>query len=85
MVNRIIKERPNDPLSAIAQALLQQSRKSYPTFDKLTARRIFIQDNPQTETLQISVYLTYQGRSALRYKHTFAFDTEEQDRMMFDD
>ena len=84
-MNRVIKERPADPLSAIAQLLLSQSRKSYPTFDKLTARRIFIGDNSACETLKISVFLTYQGRSALRYKHTFAFDSEEQERLLFDD
>ena len=72
-------------MSSIAQLLLSQSRKSYPTFDKLTARRIFVADNPNCETLKISVFLTYQGRSALRHKHTFAFDTEEQDRLLFDD
>ena len=59
IVNRIIKERPSDPLSAIAAALLQQSRKSFPTFDKLTARRVFIGDNSQLETVKIGVYLNY--------------------------
>ena len=42
-------------------------------------------DNPQCETLKISVFLNYQGRSALRHRHTFAFDTEEQERLLFDD
>ena len=59
IVNRVIKERPVDPLSKIAMYLLQQSNKSYPTFDKLRARRIFIGDNPQCETVSISVYLNY--------------------------
>lgn len=85
VVNTVIKERPACPLSAIATYLLQSSRKSYPTFDKLTARRIFIGDNAQLETVRISVFLNYQGRSAMRYRHTFAFDPEEQDRLLFDD
>ena len=84
IVNKVIKERPDDPLSVIAQMLLSQSRKSYPIFDRLTARRIFVADNPQCETLRISVFLNYQGRSALRFKHNFSFDTEEQDRFLFD-
>ena len=85
IVNKVIKERPADPLSTIAQMLLTQSRKSYPTFDKLTARRVFVADNPSVETLKISVFLNYQGRSALRYRHTFAFDTEEQGWFLYDD
>ena len=85
IVNRVLKERPSDPLSAIASSLLRQSHKSYPTFDRLTARRVFIGDNPSCETVKICVYLIYQGRSALRYKHTFAFDTEEQGRFLYDD
>lgn len=59
IVNRICKERPADPLSSIAMYLLQQSRKSYPTFDKLTARRIFIADNISCETIRINVWLNY--------------------------
>ena len=85
VVNTVIKERPACPLSAIASYLLQSSGKSYPTFDKMTARRIFIGDNLQLETVKISVHLNYQGRSAMRYRHTFAYDPEEHDRMLFDD
>ena len=46
---------------------------------------MFIADNPQCETLKISVFLNYQGRSSIRHKHAFAFDAEEQDRLLFDD
>lgn len=84
-MNKIIKERPQDPLSEIAKNLLMQSQRSYPIFDRLSARRIFIGDNPNSETLRISVFLSYQGRSCMRYKHNFAFDTEELDRFLFDD
>jgi len=59
VVNTVMKERSACPLSAIASYLLQSSRKSYPTFEKMTARRIFIADNPQLETVNISVYLNY--------------------------
>jgi len=85
IVNQVIKERPSDPLSAIAFHLLKKSRKSYPVFDKMTARRIFVADSPQCESLKINVFLTYQGRSALRYSHNFAFDPEEVNRFLFDD
>ena len=85
IVNKVIKERPADPLSKIAMYLLQQSRKSYPTFDKLKARRIFVGDNLQCETIRISVHLNYQGRSAVRYRYNFSFDPEELERILFDD
>lgn len=65
--------------------LLSESHKSYPTFDRLQARRIFAADNPQIETLRISVFLTYQGRSALRHQFNFGFDPEELDYFLFDD
>ena len=50
IVNRVLKERPADPLLTIAQSLMNQSTgtKSYPTFDKLQARRVFINDNTAT-------------------------------------
>ena len=46
IINKVIKDRPSDPLSAIATLLLTKSRGSFPTFDRLTARRVFIGDNP---------------------------------------
>ena len=59
VVNKVIKERPADPVQTIAQMLLLQAKKSYPTFDKLVARRVFIQDNPALQTVKIGVYLTF--------------------------
>jgi len=86
IVNRVIKERPGDPLSEIAKYLLQQSRKTYPIFDKLKARRVFIGgDNPSSETLRISVYLYFHGRSGLRYQYYFSYDPEEQNLILYDD
>ena len=86
IVNRVIKERPEDPLSTIAKYLLKEARKCYPTFDKLKARRVFIGgESSSTETLRIDVYLTYHGRSGLRYQYYFSFDPEEQNRILYDD
>ena len=85
MVNRTLKERPQDPLAAIARQLLQQSSKSYPTFDRLHARKVYIQNQPGRQTFKIDVFMTFKGRSGLRAQHVFAFDNEEIDRMLYDD
>ena len=58
--------------------------KSFPTFDKLQARRVYLNDNPATQSVAISVYLTYKGRSKLRYRHTVSYDAEEQDLVLYD-
>ena len=58
--------------------------KSFPTFDKLHARRVYLNDNPATQSVAISVYLTYKGRSKLRYRHTVSYDAEEQDLVLYD-
>ena len=42
-------------------------------------------ENLQVQTLEIGVWLSYQGRSALRYRYNFSYDPEEIDRIMFDD
>ena len=64
--------------------MITKARKSYPTFEKLVARRIFIQDNPAIQTVKIGVYLTYQGRTSLRYQHLFSFDSEEHELILYD-
>ena len=85
IVNRVIKERPTDPLLTIAQSLMNQSTKSFPTFERIHARRVYLSDNPATQSVKIGVYLTYKGRTCLRYKHTVSYDMEEQDLILFDD
>lgn len=42
IVNRVVKERPEDPLSQIASMLLAKSTRSFPTFDKIVARRVYL-------------------------------------------
>jgi len=68
----------------IASALLDKATNSFPIIDKLVAKRVFLLDNPLYQTLKISVYLHFQGRSALRYTHILAYDPEEQDKFLYD-
>ena len=86
IVNRVLKERPADPLLTIAQSLMNQSTgtKSYPTFEKLQARRVFLNDNTAAQSVRINVFLTYKGRTSLRYKHIVGYDNEEHDLLLFD-
>lgn len=83
-VNNVLKKRPADPLSDMAMMLLQASGTSFPTFDKFQARRVYLQESPTLQTFQIQVYMGYQGRVGLRYKHTFSYDQEELGTMLFD-
>lgn len=66
-VNRILKEKPADPLSEIASLLMNASQKSYPTFAGFKARNIFLQDNVTLQSVRISVFLSYKGRKGLKY------------------
>ena len=59
VVNRVLKERPSDPIQAIASELQKLSPPTYPQFEKLSARRVFLQDNPSMQSLKIHVYLTH--------------------------
>lgn len=84
VVNRVLKERPSDPLGAIAKSLLLQSSRSFPTFDRLNARKASVGNQLGKQTLKIDVFLTFKGRPGMRYQHVFAFDTEEADKMLLD-
>lgn len=64
---------PSDPLSALAGQLFEKANKSYPVFDNIKARKIFLNDL-STVTLELKVFLTYQGRTELRHTHFMTFD-----------
>ena len=80
-----MKERPTDPLSSIAQSLLLSAKKSFPTFEKFEAKKVYVQNQLNKYTLKIDVFLNFKGRSSLRYQHTYAFDPEEWDKMLYDE
>ena len=50
-LNKVLRERPAEPLSAIAGQLLTSATKSYPVFEKFEASRIFLQESLQYQTL----------------------------------
>jgi hypothetical protein len=63
---------------------LLSSKKSFPTFVKFDARRVFGQDTVRKQTIKIGVHLDFKGRISLRYEHILAYDPEEHGQMMFD-
>lgn len=62
-INKVLREQPADPFSSMAAIFLASSKKSYPVFQKFEARRIFLENNSKYQTFQISVYMSYKGRS----------------------
>lgn len=76
-LNEVLRERPADPLSVIAGKLLDQSTNSLPVFDKIFARRINLYEGLGNQTLKLSVFMNFQGRSEMRYQHILAYDPEE--------
>ena len=74
---------PEDPLSAIAGQLFAKANKSYPEFDHIAARRVFLHD-VSTQTLELKVFLTYQGRTELRHTHLFTFDESQLSNFIWD-
>ena len=73
-LNRVLREQPNDPLSGIASMLIGSAKKSYPVFKKFEARRIFLDNSINWQTLQIDVHLQYQGRTEVKHSHIFTYD-----------
>lgn len=59
--------------------------QTFPTFEKLTARRVFLNDNPLNASIRINVYLNYQGMSRLANTVTFGYDEEEKNHFVFND
>lgn len=45
---------------------------------------MFLGDSTATQSVKISVFLTYKGRTSLRYKHTVSYDEQEHDLILFD-
>lgn len=41
-INKILRQRPADPLSAIASHLITEAQNSVPVFDKIRAKRVFL-------------------------------------------
>ena len=44
-LNKVLKEKPSDPLSSIAGILIESANKSYPVFDKFVAKRTYLMDS----------------------------------------
>ena len=83
IVNQVLRERPEDPIEAIALHLQKVAPPTFPTFDKFSARRVFLNDNPMMPSIKIHVYLNYQGSVRLAHTHLFAYDEEERGHFVF--
>ena len=44
-LNKVLRERPADPFSALAGRLLNSASRSYPIFDRFEASQMYINDN----------------------------------------
>lgn len=44
-LNKILRERPTDPFSALAGQLFSSASKSFPIFEKFEASQVFLNDN----------------------------------------
>lgn len=44
-LNKVLREKPTEPLSAIAGQLFASATKSYPVFERFEASRIFLQES----------------------------------------
>ena len=73
-LNKVVREMPAEPFSALAGQLLSNSNKSYPVFDKVEACKSYLNDNLELPTITLSIYLIYQGRSELRHQHTYTYE-----------
>ena len=83
-MNRVLKERPKNPLEVIAKSLKDASGLQYPTFEKFNARRTFLNDDLSMPTLRVDVYLSHKGRCIMAHRHIFAYDEEERDQWLWD-
>ena len=45
-INKIIRQRPIDPLSAIASNLINEAQNSVPVFDKIRAKKVCLLETP---------------------------------------
>lgn len=44
-LNKVLRDKPVDPLSSMAGILIESANKSYPVFDKFVARRAYLLDS----------------------------------------
>jgi len=53
----------------------------------MEARRVFLLDNLNHQSIEINVYLIYQGRRELRHTHIFTYDDCQitAENLMWDD
>lgn len=73
-LNRVLRERPADPFSALAGQLFNSASKSYPTFERFEASQVYLNDNLAQQTLKLQVYMSFKGRNELRHTHIFTYD-----------
>lgn len=83
IVNQVLKDRPEDPVEKIAEMLQAVAPPTYPAFEKLSARRIYLNDNPNNQSIKLNVYLTYQGQCRLANTVVFAYDEDEKSHFLF--
>lgn len=83
-VNGVLSEFPQDPFSSMA-VILMDSNPASATLDRLEARETFLMELTQP-SLQIDVYLNFQGASTCqaKYVHTYNF-SELEGEMTWDD
>ena len=83
-LNKVLKDRPADPFSALAGSLFAQANKSFPVFDRFEATPTLLQDSIDLPSIVVKVYLSYQGRTELRHTHVFTYNDRQKDNFTFD-
>ena len=73
-LNRVLREKPADPLANLAAMLIASAKKSYPVFKRFEARRVFLCDSVQYQSISIDVHLSFQGRTEVKHSHIFTYD-----------
>ena len=79
-VNKVLRQRPADPLSSIASNLITEAQNSVPVFDKILAKKVCLQELPNVHSIKVQVWLNYQGRSEMRYEHILTYDQDEHEK-----
>ena len=79
-VNKILRQRPADPLSSIATHLINEASNSVPVFDRIQAKKVCLQETPTVQSLKVQVWLNYQGRTEMRYEHILTYDQDEHEK-----
>ena len=81
-LNRVLRDMPYEPFSTMAVTLLDLNPTN-PVFKRLHAKPAYLCDFTQ-ETLQIDVYLTYQGSERCFYSYTFTYNESEKESLTWD-